>query len=231
MSCCKLASDRNIAKSIIQAVEKHKCLYDRKDNDYREESVKKEAWESVFMEVNNELKQAKVLDEYLDFLIEHLDLDVEEENNEIPSVKPSKTGNTANDGRIQNIHAESSENENNTAQKPVQEPDTSETTPPPSHRNVGAQKQVQKPDLPVVTPPPSDNYEKAKQSISELERETMEVAAQAVKMMESMSDSCNSDTKGDVYLQAIKQALSEVPSTSFLECINGVLAIIDTFLT
>ncbi|KAJ8671642.1 hypothetical protein QAD02_002901 [Eretmocerus hayati] len=86
-----------------------------------------------------------------------------------------------------------------------------------------------KPEVTVVTPPPSEKYIRDKASITKLEEGTMRIAAEAAEVLASVSAPLNK-SEDDVYLPAIKQALSEVTPAKFSECVNGVLAIIETSL-
>ncbi|KAJ8681818.1 hypothetical protein QAD02_017610 [Eretmocerus hayati] len=81
----------------------------------------------------------------------------------------------------------------------------------------------------MKAPPPSDKYVRDRAEISGLEQSTIELTAEAINVMKDSMDSSKEQGK-DVSLIAIKRALSKVPASTFLECINGIQAIIDSFL-
>ncbi|KAJ8685389.1 hypothetical protein QAD02_021182 [Eretmocerus hayati] len=79
----------------------------------------------------------------------------------------------------------------------------------------------------LITPPPSAKYLRDKGKIADLEESTMKIAAEAMKMMKNLGSSDKKEDK-NTYLPAIKRALIDVPKEYFLECMNGVLVVIDT---
>ncbi|KAJ8669235.1 hypothetical protein QAD02_000494 [Eretmocerus hayati] len=81
----------------------------------------------------------------------------------------------------------------------------------------------------LITPPPSAKYLRDKGKIADLEESTMELAAEAMKMMKNLGSEDKKEDK-DTYLPAIKRALIDVPKEYFLEDINSVLVVIDACL-
>ncbi|KAJ8669204.1 hypothetical protein QAD02_000463 [Eretmocerus hayati] len=86
--------------------------------------------------------------------------------------------------------------------------------------------QTQKLNQEIITPPPSNKYTRDRATISKLEEDTMEVTAEAVKVMTTMMSSIEEENES-IYLKAIKQSLVHVPQEYMLKCVNGVLLIID----
>ncbi|KAJ8673895.1 hypothetical protein QAD02_015385 [Eretmocerus hayati] len=251
---CKFSTDREIATKIIQEYEKHPCLYDKKNESYRNESDRNTALKTIENNVNNGLNLRKPLEgedikkkwknyrktyrlneekkskyylgHLLTFLKPHLGLKCD--TNEKSDDSKTSEHNDKPD-RSENNEGPSVQADKNTNNETTDQGRKHKLKDVPNQEDLPGTSQKEMPEYEMVSPPPSDKYLRDKAKITKLEQDTMEVAGQAVKVMETVMSSSNKENES-IFLNPMKQSLMDVPQEYLLECVNGVLVIIDMYI-